>query len=277
MSEAAQLDPVNYKNGPKNNWRRTAWNAIRAYTPQPKDSIVLYLPGAANLDVPVAERHGFRRANMIAVEREADVARHLRRHHKQTVICDEICNVLFCWPDSPAVSVIVADLVGGFDTTAVTVLGWFLARPAFTRCSLLLNVMRGRECGEWARNCRELSQIFNDNGLPPAHRARHFNAAIVLALAQLHCPTPDNAPQFAEWCNRLIRSGDIAKTFATRVLPSYRTASGIYFDSLVIKDRGILARPSFPVAPTNRVCRRAARRIAAALAIRTMRLRGDFQ
>lgn len=73
------IDAVEYKNGPKNQWRRTLWNAIADATPDRRNELVLYLPGSKDLDRPEAVRRGFLPANMIAVERSPAVASELRQ------------------------------------------------------------------------------------------------------------------------------------------------------------------------------------------------------
>ena len=139
MSEV--LDAICYKNGNKNQWRRTAWNLLTEKTKDRANAVVLYLPGSTDLDRPEALRRGFKFNNLIAVERDAKVAAVLRQRGVPTIQGD-LMSVLK-ERKLPRVDIVIADLVSGFDTTAGNLIGaWLLAYPDAT---FLINVQRGHD------------------------------------------------------------------------------------------------------------------------------------
>lgn len=262
MNYAVRFDPVNYKNGPKNNWRRTAWNAIHEFTPNPRDALVLYLPGESNLDRDVALRHGFLEGNLVAIERRAKVASSVRDRFKQTVIQAELYDVLHSWPEQHRVGVLFADLVSGFDTDAWRTLAVWISSNAFKHSTLALNVMRGRESSSVAKvflrePCLKLMARFD---LAPKHRA----SAVMQALYALTVICYFNAqPDAVEPMHRY---------YAWKFLQGYKSESGQVFDTTVIKCKGLLPRGSHASEADVELLKS----IRAAMAVRTMRLRGDF-
>jgi hypothetical protein len=139
------MDAIPYKNGQKNQWRRTAWNAIERLVDNPPDAIVLYLPGSTDLDRPEALRRNFKPANLIAVERDPKVVAHLRAKGT-TVVCGGLLDVLRSWPETRKVGVVVADFQSGYQFCIGEIVQR-LARfhPAFSGCVFMVNLQRGRD------------------------------------------------------------------------------------------------------------------------------------
>ena len=278
---AKELDATNYRNGPKNNWRRTCWNAIRTHIRDPRDALTLYLPGAGNLDRPVAIRHGFKPGNLIAIESNPKVAQHIRREHKQTVIDGRLLDVMNAWPAKHRVSVVIADMCTGFDGEAIGLLPVWVGSEAFRNSCLVLNVMRGRERGVVARKIRT-EHCIPSSPLPPAHRAHSILSAFIFYVGYIYSgafsvttwsepPAFDHARHQAWIHSNLERC--FRQWFDFCVLPSYRSPAGMYFDTVLLADFGRAPREVGGVSDAMQAMRR---QITAALAVRTMRLRGDF-
>lgn len=280
------LDGIQYKNGAKNNWRRQMWNTVREFTDNPSDAMVLYLPGAANLDVPVAISKGFKQANMLAVEREGKVVEHLRRKYRQPVIHGSLAHTLIGWPQNRPVAVIVADLVSGFDGLVTDIVrAWMLLQP-FEGATLVLNMQRGRES-----DCtKKHTVMWQHHGIVQSLAERWGVSSNSRALYTMF-----SMPMFLQW--HYVRCVDAAGESLTdhdkallmeqalangtywtwRFLPPYRSGR-VVMDSLVIKDLGkiqgrtyLLAGSDAPNKPVK-IARAMRRKVAAAFAVRTMRL-----
>lgn len=311
---STDLDAINYKNGVKNNWRRRTWNLVRQWTPNPRDAVVLYLPGSTNLDRPVAEERGFRPANMIAVERDKSVAQYIRDTYGQSAIDESLMDVMHAWPTadaSPRVSVVIADMVCGFDREAMAIMPAWVSSKAFEKGVLVLNIMRGRESTSWSRFIRDREHVWKAFAkrydIAPKNRA-------AMALYYTHymlslCAMPAGAsPQSIDERIRQFREDRHApailqemnqnriyeksahflfQQFEWRFI-SYKSDSGQVFDTIVMRDKG--TQPSFfsrhtieevlslsSMREEHRECMlRVNRRIAATLAVRTMRLNGQL-
>lgn len=139
---------TNYDFGNKNQWRRWKWNRIHelltASGVKPRDAVVLYLAGKENLDVEVAQRHGFRQCNMIACDTNKDVVSQLRA---RGVICVnmDIFEAAKQWGDNPKIDVIDADLCRGLmggEMLHATTLPFGVGLGG---CVLSINMLKGRD------------------------------------------------------------------------------------------------------------------------------------
>jgi hypothetical protein len=282
------LDATNYGCGSKNNWRNRMWNTVREFTSNPADAIVVYLPGAANLDAPAATRKGFKQWNMIAVERDRKVVQHLRREQRQAVMHGSLLHAMVGWPPDRPVGVIVADLVSGFDSHASDIVrAWMCMRP-FAQSTLVINMQRGRESDGTNRQTvswqhtelvRALARQWD---VAPNSRALYTVFALPLFL-QMHysrCAPggvlPDNIK--AAIVTRGLTNGQF---WEWRFLPPYRSGR-VVMDSVVLKDCGrIEARTELMRTAENEpqhviVARAMRRKVAAAYAVRTMRFNGTL-
>jgi hypothetical protein len=139
----------NYRFGQKNIWRRWQWNRVvrilRDNGKKPKDAVVLYMPGANDLDWRVARKHGFRRHNMIGVEIDKRVASSLRSRGIN-VINAPFEGVLNCWSGDPPLDVILGDFCGGLTRSRGSSLCMGLINvSAATGVAVVLNFLRGRD------------------------------------------------------------------------------------------------------------------------------------
>lgn len=284
-----QLDAIDYRNGTKNNWRRRAWNIVADSVRERGDAVVLYLPGSANLDLKVALDHGFKQRNMICIERDKAVARHLRRQYRQTVIDERLTDVMLAWPDSTPVSVIVADMVCGLEREALGLLSPWLGGVSFAGSTLVLNVMRGRETHWtfkilkeqrekewWPRTAERL-------GVDEKHRGMMAVTMLRLLWSRLHCPP---GWSLADAMLAFEQRGMFDNRWKFTLLPGYRSTSGQYFDSVIATDlrRDAHLRGSFAECVAHpgvdlqrrRHIERVHRRLVAATAVRTMRAKGTL-
>ena len=78
------MNQINYKNGRKNNWRRTVFNQVSARV-SARDAIVVYLPGPQDLDRQVLCEKGFSPNNLIAVDKDRNVVASLRSKNKVAI------------------------------------------------------------------------------------------------------------------------------------------------------------------------------------------------
>jgi len=255
---AKVVDAVNYKNGQKNNWRSRCWNLVSEAIGRDKSkAIVLYLPGSLDLDASIAIRKGFDSCNLIAVERQAKIARVLRKSGRNT-INGNLGEVMRSWPDNRRVSVIVADLQCGLTLDAVNILWAWGLFPAFAKSVLVLNMQRGREVypasASWVT---KVTQIAGKN---------RAIAALIVAGLDFHKKF-GSANRGQNPFYFFLTKGD----GYLKILPSYRsTPRSPLFDSLVAYrnfEDGLTG-----IYPDK--CTRA--KIAAAYAVRTMRITGKL-
>ena len=265
-----RLDAVEYKNGQKNNWRLNAWNRIADFTHDRKNALVLYLPGSRDLDSFVAVRKGFRSANLIAVEREDDVAKALRDGHR-TTICSDLNSVVASWPRNHKVSVVIADMQCGFVSPILDLIIFWMGLEAFSGGTLLLNLQRGREGkhdpvsdlrGSYTtcacEDCRGRRVEKNRGWMAVATMESVLGAA-------LDIPSSEGNMQ-----NEVFR-----KLYSWKYLPTYRSSpNSPYFDSVVVKNIHAYPRRERPDGSVQFEDVRS--KISAALALRTMRLSGQL-
>lgn len=289
---ANEIDAVNYKNGQKNHWRRTAWNRVRELLGR-RTGIVLYLPGSTNLDEREAVRRGFSGIDLIAIERDETVAEELRKA-KTNVIQSDLKSVLLNWPRDRQVAAVIADLQCGYVNYVYDCGFAWMFGDAFRESVLLINLMRGRESAqnnEIRRNTIQIVEgvIENANGRPVVaplqgsveieeamkNRARQFVYQWLGDLAywgvhQLHMG-PSGARAFPQ-------------TIRFAVLNSYKsTERSPYMDSAVLKrtaamneDYSAILRDPDNAGLIKCDDGRVRDKISAALAIRTMRLNGQL-
>lgn len=163
-------DHYDYKFGPKNQWRRSIWNQIvDRLEVKPKDAIVLYLAGQSDLDRQVAKSKNFRDDNLIAIERNAKVAKQLRRDGKLTILgeLDDICEMM-----PRRVDVVFADLCSGLSSSVIKLLTVVGTGLAFENCVLAINLMRGRD------------SIYSKIGFKDAGLQRRARCAMVIQNAK---------------------------------------------------------------------------------------------
>lgn len=138
-----------YKFGQKNNWRRAVWNEIvkrlKADGIPIKEALVLYLAGEQDLDRKVAVEKGFHPDNLIIVENNRKVVKKLREEGKIAIHAD-LMDALFAWNiEKPEVNVLYADLCSGLEPNTAEIHDIVSQKLSFTRAIVLLNLQRGRD------------------------------------------------------------------------------------------------------------------------------------
>ena len=342
-----ELDAVEYDNEEKNRWRLEAWCAVQQLA-DTKRGLILYLPGSKDLDRKVAKKRGFNTAAMIAIERDRNIVK-LLRAKGATCIQGDFFDIVESWPDEHPVSVLFADLQCGYDERVDELLYYYVMKPAFQSCVLLLNMQRGRDssfirekwnafadfyeafdydeesnpngiamiaCEQDKRNWRAHELAIMNTGNPSCHRGllawwqfrkltddivKIQSATMQGMLTKLNeCADIDKSrwPKFIQDMskedkvkNRMLpalvsarrklndlysQQHKVMATFMESIrgwpLPSYRsTPSSPLFDSVVMKFTAPDLRMSVPPKKQRMV-----RYIAAALAIRTMRMNGTL-
>lgn len=271
-----EFDAVAYCNPEKNIWRAKAWAACRDTVERfcgvpARDAMVLYLPGENDLDISVACRKGFRAENFIAVERDARVVKHLRAQGR-TVIGGGLNEVLEAWPDSKPVHVVFADLQSNFGQSVWYALAAWRTSQAFARSVLVLNMQRGMESPQWADALASGRALHGDK-----HRADAVGVWLVQLgyFLELKALVPQERPLTVDEAVA-IKVGVDKHKLATKKLEPYRSAR-------VVMDSCLIARsePGTSWAPFSARNERKRKKyrglIAAALAIRTSRIRGHLR
>lgn len=313
------IDAVVYKNGAKNQWRRTAWNAIADGVQDRANALVLYLPGSTDLDRPEAMRRGFKPANLIAVERQPEVCE-LLRAEGATTICGSLTEVLEAWPVHVPVRCVVADFQCGMTDDVRRFEQLCCLHPALAQCTVLVNLQRGRDpmhcqlrdvfmptraqlnAFGWSADDVELAmrylsgnrlsraevfaklvrpQIEEETRLarkPALDRANaDFDAALEQGKAALQRGDLSAAREHERLASDALSRSDELRTcyeVSVRHLPAYRsTDRAPYMDSCVMTWHG---DHEYRAAKWTRRRAEFSGAVAAALAIRTRRLRGEL-
>lgn len=221
-----------YKYGPKNNWRRWQWNRISERITIPTiDAIVLYLAGKDDLDRAIAVEHGFSPSNLIAIDREEEVVKHLRGKGALCLKGDFLTVVRACWFSKMRPNVLIADFCGGLseDISMVTTMSLFdvyqglLADDAV----ISINMMRGRDKGFLMDNYKKVKN---------RHRGviivEHFVETLYHSLLEVCCNMPNGMRNLVtkESCLKLIKANMFPE------MNSYRGERGnFYMDSVIFK------------------------------------------
>jgi hypothetical protein len=134
-----------YKFGPKNNWRRSVWNQIKARLRVPaKDALVLYLAGPGDYDREVAVSKGFRAHNLISVERNSAVLSQLREKDVLTIRGDFV-DAVRTWPAKKPFDVVFGDFCGDLSQGLLDAIGCFAVVRQTQRSVFAFNFQRGRD------------------------------------------------------------------------------------------------------------------------------------
>lgn len=135
---------ISYLSGTKNNWRRWAWNRITELPGRKtKDRLVLFLGSPNTQDLTEALRRGYAAHNLIAIERNAENTKEMRRQ-RITTINAHASTVLQAWPDEVRVDALFLDFCCGIDTEIYQCI-LATTRPAFRGASVMVNMQRGRD------------------------------------------------------------------------------------------------------------------------------------
>jgi len=140
---------VDYGFFTKKLWREWAWKQARkrviANGVNPKDAIVLFLPGEKCLDVPIAKKNKFQFHNMFAVERDRVTIKNLRKKGINVISAD-FAEVLQNWVGPPLIDVIMADYCCGLTRLTANLTGALYASPTTKKGTVaIVNLLRGHD------------------------------------------------------------------------------------------------------------------------------------
>lgn len=161
-----------YKFGNKNNWRRWLWNRIRErLSIPPSEATVVYLAGAQNLDAEEAIRRGFRRENLIAIDKDQDIVRQLRQNGSLALQADI---TIAAWAINRPVHVLLMDFCSGLEAHIADYAHALLAKKTLWNCVVATNLLRGRDASS-----TRLRQAFSECG---KHRSEILRTEMFLQL-----------------------------------------------------------------------------------------------
>lgn len=289
MNRGASKD---YRFGTKDHWRRWMWNRIadRLLVP-PKSATAIYFAGNGDHDRREAIRRGFHGGNLISIERDEPTARSLRARGV-TVIPGDALEILAAWPPGRPCNVLALDFCSGVYVDRVFEIGGILTNPAFDGAVLAANFLRGRD--DIQRHFPKLHAPGAPIRFPETIDEKHRGAKFALGLSFRFLVTVERAlalilaanhdPEISSDLDREL----FAEPLLEEDLAAYRseifdmvngasfhtyrsTAGSQVFDSVVLKI------PSVPSTERSKPRRTVARSISAALAVSTMRRRGDLR
>ena len=266
---------MDYSFGSKNHWRRTIWNDILRRTGgKENDGVILYLPGAGDLDRKIATSKGVPKNNLIAVENSEKTVQQLRKRGSN-VIRGDIAEIFRDWSGGTPVYAVNADFCCGIEDGVLPLLA---RRVTNTQDAVVCaNFQRGRD---FSGKLRDLWWKDLDNNLMGATN-KYIQYCLELEGRQSFRGKRHRGVMFyslffmfaiywaQEGLGRDLFDYEYSSLFDnlwSTVKPSfftYRSKSGVFMDSTILSPL-----PSPPCAapmPVNR-------RISAALAIRTQRM-----
>lgn len=268
----SSLQRMDYNFSTKRHWRRWLWNRIAERCDSPRNALVLFLAGERAADVEVAEAKGFRRANMIAVEKDASTLRKLRAASILTIEGD-LVEVLQAWPEDRSIGVVLGDFCSGLERQALKALLSVVTHRPLHQTTFAFNLLRGRDS-----STNELRRLVRqaDPSRPYLSRAEQLWLMWGTALGSKLFEDREYSQAQGEWLEAWSQASRPAATW-------YRSTAGSqHFDAMVfrqdirswLKDQ-ITEYEELPRMPTNRACPsllRQSRRTAAVLAHHTRRL-----
>lgn len=256
----SNLDVVEYKNDAKRAWRREVWEAIGKWRGK-VGGPVLYLAGSRDLDSHLARRHGVREDDLIAVESDADVAKKLRDTGRNTIY-GKLEDVMFSWPKHTPPSAVIADFCCNLHARAFQVSLCWALRPVFQKSVLVVNLQRGREANPVWNVIQKLTAA---GRCEEKNRAKILFAVLASALTG-NCTYSREEGTVEPITNSL---DDFLKHIGRVILPPYKS-SVVLMDSLILFHRRPLREDWLREFDSKADMKR---KISAALAIRTSRLR----
>lgn len=135
-----------YKFGQKNNWRRSMWNEVLSRTAgREKHQPILYLAGSGDLDRPVATSKGVPATSLIAIDRSRQNVTAVRRS-KQLAIHGDALDCLLSWPIARPVCAVLLDFCCGLEQKVMAKVYTAIERnPALAGATVMVNLQRGRD------------------------------------------------------------------------------------------------------------------------------------
>jgi hypothetical protein len=267
---------LDYKFGPKNNWRRWAWNRVTERLGcLPKDAVVIYLAGAQDLDRNVALERGFLNWNLIACESSTRVVQALRDQRVLTIHGD-LFETLLAWPHDVRVAAVIGDFCGGLSTKMLCRILQLDILPHLRCAVLCFNWLRGRELdSQGLRELGELPSVGRHRGQQFWHMARMHWAQGAEILS------PDDWMRLdAETWRQIERRSQYIDKHCSPCFHSYRSGAQV-FDSIVYRNLWSIIKDDHSAWESARSYSQKQlgggrrRKVAATLAHRTMRRTGS--
>jgi hypothetical protein len=164
---------VKYNVEEKRQWRFWVWKRIKQYCGVPSHSAtVLFLSGPSPLDLEAADKYGFKRRNIVAIDTDLASVRSARKDGCRSAIQGDLHEIAMSWNDGP-IHGIVADYCGGMSWD-VAMKSRQLARVATATC---FNFQRGRESDGLSSRFRER---LLQGGVETKHRGEQFRLFLAM-------------------------------------------------------------------------------------------------
>jgi hypothetical protein len=269
------LDDYNFSE--KRMWRKWIWNRIKdKISVVPSKAVGLYLIGPKNEDFKIAINKKFKRNNLIGVDISSENVEK-NRNGKCISICESFQNVIGLWPESPKIDFINADFCCGLNTQIEVFLHSLLySRGIRAGTVVAVNMQRGREQEDIIKRMTDfskyigLSSIFspwvNSSNLGDMNKHRGiWFFMLILEIIRIHLEQGNhlNCVRYLNQCHP--------------VFYSYRSESRrIIMDSVVLVwpfdtfKKSICSNEI--ITFDGKVCKSITSKIAAAKAVRTIRM-----
>jgi hypothetical protein len=227
---------TNYGYDVKKQWRKEQWQAIAKRVACPRSARVIYLAGPDNFDVWEAKKVGFIGSKMIAVERDEETARDLRRGTDQVVVTGGFWDVVAAYALRERIDVVVGDFVSGITDEILFCGAATLLQPHLQGSVVAINLQRGRESRHHAHAHSLIEQRMAQDWDPHRGKLTLFGWANVHAhfLAKQNGWSEQEKSyfvgrQFSKWWDGCCRG-------------TYPAESGkLKFDSLIFQNVAIAA------------------------------------
>lgn len=224
-----------YDFGSKNNWRRWAWNRLDERIRDKDAGVCLYLPSADDIDRDIATGKGFKDNNLIGVERKS-VALALARRRGGLVISGDWWEAVQAVARSDtSISAVFADFCYGIpnDRSLVDMINPF-SLPSAVDTVVAFNFMRGRDAPSNGLRVVYEKYVGKHRGKLFAHIAMALTVAGVYRNILRHGESIRE--QWIDFAMRRVfpRYPSFDCSVLNPAFASYRSASGQYFDSVVM-------------------------------------------
>lgn len=223
---------MDYDFGQKRHWRRWVWNRIAERTGSPREAICVYLPGATDLDRPLALERGFLSANLIGVERNDQALDQLRGSGVLTIDGDLFRAVEAVAYKRP-VSVVFADLCCGLTVPTWSWLSMAMNLPNLQHATFIFNLLRGRD-----QQSGPIRELMSDEAFIGKHRGKMLLHWLLSTRAMKHAEVMVANGGWPDIDMERVDKG-YAKMLSTSnaAFNSYRsTAGNQVFDTVVFKN-----------------------------------------
>ena len=268
---------MDYSYGSKKQWRRWCWNRAAERIADRKNALVLFLAGENAHDIEAAERKGFWRRNMIAIEKDPATVKKLRALGL-LVIEGDLMKVLFCWPPERKIDLVFADFCCGLNYSVSRDVPRAYSLRSCMNAVWIVNMLRGRDADSNDLR-RSFSECFEMN---TKHRGEVlFTAAatdVVFGAGQRPHPEHEADLQLASERIKVVFRNAQPETYSYRSTAGTQTFDTVIYSSWCHESMKSQLAKVCSELPTPRVAdlsdrlRPQRRRVSAVLAHHTMRV-----